>query len=78
MKEETHERSQGDWVELTTFSSLIDAEIAKSHLEADSIPAIIMKDDGGGTYPALQLTLGVRLYVARTRLKAARRSLGLS
>jgi hypothetical protein len=78
MKKETHERSYGDWVELTTFSSLIDAEIAKSRLEADSIPAIIRKDDYGGMSPALQLTLGVHLFVPRSRFKTARRSLGLS
>jgi hypothetical protein len=49
----------------------IDAEIAKGHLEASGISALIIKDDGGGMLPSLQNTEGVQLVVAETQKEKA-------
>ena len=67
-----------EWVKLTTFGSQIEAEIARTKLLSDRIPAYITKDDEGGMTPQLQFTMGVRLYVAKSQVAAARKSLGLS
>jgi hypothetical protein len=66
-----------EWVKLATFGNLVEAEIAKTKLLSDGIPAYITKDDEGGMTPQLHFSMGVRLYVAKSSLKAARESLGL-
>lgn len=66
-----------EWVELATFGSELEAKIAQSKLLSDQIPAYITKDDEGGMSPQLQYTMGVRLYVAKSLLAAARKSLRL-
>ncbi len=53
-----------DQVVVGEFENEIDAEIAKGHLESEGIEAFIMKDDGGGMFPSMQNTEGVRLSVA--------------
>lgn len=45
------------------FGSRIEAELAKSRLEADGIAAEVVSDDAGGTYPPLH-SRGVRVVVA--------------
>jgi hypothetical protein len=57
------------------YESEIDAEIAKGHLTASGITANIMKDDGGGMFPSLQNTEGVRLLVAESLGEKARKIL---
>ncbi len=54
-----------------TFENEIDAEIAKGHLESAGISASIVKDDGGGMFPSLQNTEGVRLFVAESEEEKA-------
>ncbi len=54
-----------DAVLLETFPNRILAELAAGMLEAEGIEALIMADDAGGTYPALQFVRGVRLLVAQ-------------
>jgi Putative prokaryotic signal transducing protein len=53
-----------DAVVLEKFSSRIEAEMAAGLLESEGIPAMVMADDAGGTYPPLQFIRGVRLMVA--------------
>lgn len=49
---------------IATFSSEIEAELAKAKLEMEGIAAFIAKDDCGGMRPHLQTILGVRLMVS--------------
>ena len=67
-----------DLVLLKTFPSEIEAELFKSILEGEGIPALLVKDDCGGSYPELQWARGVRLLVRREDLERARRCLGSS
>lgn len=53
-----------DAVLIETFPNRIAAEMAAGLLEAEGIEALVMADDAGGTYPALQFVRGVRLLVA--------------
>jgi hypothetical protein len=54
---------RNDLVVVRTFSSELEAEMARVHLEAAGIQALVLKDDAGGMEPPLQLTRGVRLLV---------------
>ena len=58
-----------------SFETEVDAEIAKGHLEAEGIDAVIVKDDAGGMFPSLQQTGGVQVWVAADRLAEAREML---
>ena len=71
------EDSREEWVELETFGSSIEAEVARTKLLSDGIPAYVTKDDEGGMTPQLQYTMGVRLYVAKSSVQAAAKSLKL-
>jgi hypothetical protein len=51
-------------VVIETFPNRILAELAQGLLEGEGIEAMVMADDAGGTYPALQFVRGVRLLVA--------------
>jgi hypothetical protein len=53
-----------DAVVLETFPNRVVAELAAGLLESEGIEALVMADDVGGTYPALQFVRGVRLLVA--------------
>ena len=57
------------------YENLLDAEIAKGHLEASGISAAIFKNDGGGMFPSLQNTEGVQLVVSETQGEKARKVL---
>ncbi len=59
------------------FNNQVEAEIAKGHLEASGIEAFVSKDDCGGTYPAMQLTRGVRLLVSSSDVEKAKEILRL-
>ena len=48
---------------LRIFDSVIDAELARSHLEANGITAIIHKTDIGGMRPIMVARHGVQLIV---------------
>ena len=50
-------------VMIAEYYSEIDAEMARSQLEAADIEAWILKDDAGGMQPQLQMSQGVRLFV---------------
>ncbi len=53
-----------DAVLIETFPNRIAAEMAAGLLAGEGIEALVMADDAGGTYPALQFVRGVRLLVA--------------
>lgn len=48
---------------LKTYSSRIDAELAKSFLESNGIKSMITADDAGEMYPAASVYWGVKLFV---------------
>ncbi|MCB2199978.1 DUF2007 domain-containing protein [bacterium] len=50
-------------VMIAEYSSVLDAELARSRLEASGIESWVMKDDAGGMQPQLQITQGVKLFV---------------
>jgi Putative prokaryotic signal transducing protein len=54
---------QDDVVTLRVFNSHIEADLARSALEAAGIESIVGADDSGGMRPHLALTAGVRLLV---------------
>ncbi len=57
------------------YENEIDAEIAKGHLAASGISAVIFKDDGGGMFPSLQNTDGVQLLVSEAQGERAKKIL---
>ncbi len=70
--------SQGyEWVVVSTFASRVEADVARTALEATGIDAVIHADDAGHA-GALPLSLrGVELRVPEDRWSAARQALGL-
>lgn len=54
-----------DAVLIETFPNRILAELAAGLLEGEGIEAMVMADDAGGAYPALQFVRVVRLLVAQ-------------
>lgn len=50
-------------VTIESFTTEVDAEIAKGKLEASDIPAYLFKDDCGRMQPHMQLTRGITLKV---------------
>jgi hypothetical protein len=62
-------------VVVRTYSDEMAASIASSRLGSEGIEAHIHKDDVGGAYPALQMSVGVRLFVKPEDLKEAERIL---
>lgn len=68
----------GDYERIEVFSTRLDAEMARSALEAHGISAAVAADDGGGTGFAMSLDhQGVELRVARADRAEARQVLGL-
>jgi len=57
---------------LETYTSEIEAEIAKGRLEALGVPVVLEKDNCGGMRPHLDLQAGVKLFVADEDLDKAR------
>jgi hypothetical protein len=54
-----------DAIVLETFSNYVDAELTAGLLKSEGVEVRVVYDDGGGMYPALRLTQGVRLMVYR-------------
>lgn len=57
---------------LETFTSEIEAEIAKGRLESLGVRVVLEKDNCGGMRPHLDLQAGVKLYVADEEVAKAR------
>jgi hypothetical protein len=56
---------------IKTFSTEIDAQVAKAYLDSKGIDSIIEKDDVGGLNPNFQMTSGVSLIVREQDKKKA-------
>ncbi len=50
-------------ITIKSFSSELDAEVARQHLQSHGIDATVSKDDSGGARPWLQAIQGVFLQV---------------
>jgi hypothetical protein len=70
-------RMETDEVLIATFPNRALAEISAGLLESAEIPFRIASDDAGGAYPMLDLTRGVRLWVASADADQARELLDL-
>jgi hypothetical protein len=57
---------------LETFSSELEAEMARARLQALGVSVVVQKDNCGGMRPHLDLQQGVRLLVAADDLPKAR------
>lgn len=68
--------SEQGLIVVRSYSSEMDAQLAKSRLDAAGIFSAIFKDDVGGTRPYLQLTEGVRLMVRKSEFDQASAVLG--
>jgi hypothetical protein len=67
-------RKPDEPIVVKTFANRIEAEIAKSLLDANDIPAYIAAPDVGGTNPLLMVgDIGVRLFVRRDHAEKALR-----
>lgn len=55
-----------------TFSDRGEAEIARSLLEAEGIPALVSADDMGGSTPSLDFASGLQLCVDANDVERAR------
>ncbi len=55
--------TDSELVAVRTFPNRIEAELARSALEAAEIDAMVAADDAGGTQSGLWLARGVRLLV---------------
>ena len=56
---------------VATFSSELDADMARMNLDSNGIDSFISKDDCGGMRPWLQPITGVRLIVRKSEAKQA-------
>jgi len=54
-------RKMGAFTCVRQFKSRIDADIAKSRLEAEGIASIVSSDDAGGMYPPLSSVVGLQV-----------------
>jgi hypothetical protein len=63
--------SDSELVVVHTFKSRPEADLAKSALEAASINAMVLGDDGGGVQPGLWESRGVAVVVKRDDEAAA-------
>ncbi len=61
---------------LKRFPSEVEAEMARSVLECEGVPALVLSDDAGGMEPQLQWIRGVRLMVRESDVSRAREILG--
>jgi hypothetical protein len=61
----------GDVIILRTFANELEAELARTVLEANGIPALVLRNDAGGMYPSLTFVHGVRLAVHRDDAREA-------
>ena len=63
-------------VVVRTFSNAIDADLARSALEAAEIDSMIRSDNAGGMRPAMSMTNGVELLVRAEDAERAEEILG--
>ena len=68
--------SHDDLVVVRTFSNVINAEVAKSALDAIGLESMIRSDDAGGVQPGLWPARGVELLVREEDRKRAEEILG--
>jgi hypothetical protein len=61
-----------DFVLVKIFDNRLEADIAKSYLEAEGIDVIIQADDAGGMIPTLSSLNGVALFVPKQDFLKAR------
>jgi len=59
-------------ISVAEFDNELEAGIARGHLEAAGIAAILSKDDAGGMLPSLQETEGVRVLVLPGEMRKAK------
>jgi len=72
---ETHSgKRKPDLVTIRTFTNELDANLAKSALEAAGIDCMIGRDDCGGMRPSLSMVQGIKLIV---RSEDAERAAGV-
>jgi hypothetical protein len=64
--------ADSDLVVVHTFNSRQEADLAKSALDAASIPSMVLGDDAGGVQPGFWEAEGVRVLVRREDADAAR------
>jgi hypothetical protein len=64
-------------VAVRTFLTRIEAELARSALEAAEIDAMVDADDAGGTQSGLWLARGVRLLIRAEDIDRAEEILGI-
>lgn len=64
-----------DWVIMRTFSTRLEAEMAKSLMETHGLTVQILADDLGGLRPDLTAALGAKLLVQVHELHVARQLL---
>lgn len=50
-----------EWVAIKSFANRMDAELAKSLLTSQGIPALVEADDAGGMAPHWSFSTGARL-----------------
>jgi hypothetical protein len=65
------ENDQPELVVLRTFSTIIEADLAKSALDSVGIHAMVRSDNEGGQSPGLAFTRGVELLVRAEDAAAA-------
>lgn len=65
-----------DLIEVTDFFNTADAELARAHLTAEGIQAVVAADDAGGMYPGLSIGR-IRLLVRAKDLPRAQDILGV-
>ena len=63
--------TENDFVAVRTFLNHIEADLAKSALEAAGIESAISADDAGGMRPHLWVGTGVRLLVRQADVERA-------
>jgi hypothetical protein len=61
-----------DLIDVRTFSSRHDAELAKGFLESHGVNAVVSGDDYGGIHPALSYSRGVRVLVKKEDVENAK------
>ena len=62
-----------DLIDIKTFSSRHDAELAKGFLASNGVDAVVSGDDYGGIHPGLSFSTGVRLLVKEEDVEDAQR-----
>jgi len=64
-------------VTVATFSSVLEAEMAKERLESEGVAALVADGGAGGVMPFLASSSGVRVQVAETEVERAKEILAM-